>query len=490
MTDPKREQQEVQDDINLLEKFNYRQELQRTLHFFGSFAVAFSFISITTGIFTNYGFVLTTAGPAGIWSWAIATVGQVLVALVFADLARQIPVTGYSYQWVTRLANSGLGWIAGWLSFAFLVLVAPAVNGGLSPVIAGLFGFEQVPTVLKMITIAALTLQVFLNIRGVKVAALINNIAVFSEAAGMLGLLVLLAIAALLQGNVSWDLLFQGNVTEGSSYVGPFMLSMLMGLFTLVGFEAAANLSEETVNAQETVPKAVISSVLLSGVGGMLFLICATIAIPNLGDVIASNNPLPFIISTRLGPIIGTFFLLLVVVSIFGCGLVIVTSASRLIYALARDNVFFGNRQFRRVTRADGVPANAVLLVWVLGVLGVVFSDSLTTLVGATSVLPAMIYLLTVVAYRFSNSRALAEKPRGWRLWVANTAIVWLIFAIGVLTLPAAFHTVGYLSAAITVVGIGLYYLAIRPRIRAGQAGIQLNTHSEVIHEPTSDSIH
>lgn len=361
---------------------------------------------------------------------------------------------------------------------------------GLSPVIAGLLGLEQIPTVLKIITIAALTLQVFLNIRGVSVAALINNIAVFSEVVGIVGLLVLLAIAALLQGNPSWDLLFQTNVDNSASYAVPFMLSMLMGLFTLVGFEAAANLSEETVNAHQTVPRAVLSSVLLSGIGGMLFLICATIAIPDLGAVVASNNPLPFIISARLGPVIGTFFLLLVIVSIFGCGLVIVTSASRLIYALARDNVFFGDRLFRRVTRTDGVPANAVLLVWVLGTLGVLFSDSLTTLVGATSVLPAMIYLLTVLTYRFSNSPVLAERPKGWRLWVANAAIVWLIFAIGVLTLPPEFHKVGYLSAAITAIGIVLYHLAIRPRIQAGQAGIQLDSPSEVIHEQASDSLH
>jgi amino acid transporter len=477
------ERREIQADAHTLEHFHYRQELQRTLRFFGSFAVAFSFISITTGTFTNYGFVLKTGGPAGIWSWAIAAVGQLLVALVFADLARQIPLTGYSYQWVTRLTNAGLGWMAGWLGFAFLVLVAPAVNGGLAPVVLGLLRLEQTPTILKIITIAALTLQVFLNIRGVQWATMINNIAVFSEAIGMIGLLILLAIAAFVQGNPSVDLLFQAKAGADGSYVGPFMLSMLIGLFTLVGFEAAANLSEETINARQTVPKAIISSVILSSVVGLLFLVCATIAIPNLENVMASDNPLPFIISSRLGPLVGTFFLLLVVVSIFACGLVIVTSASRLIYALARDNVFFGNQQLRQVTRTDGVPANAVLLVWVLGAFGVLFSDSLTTLVGTTSVLPAMIYLLTVLAYRFNNGRALTEQPRGWRIWVANAAIVWLIFGIGVLTIPPDFNKIGYLCAAITAVGIILYHLAIRPRIRAGQAGVQLEPLPEVIRD-------
>lgn len=488
MIDPKREQAQIQNDADTLEHFQYRQELQRTLHFFGSFAVAFSFISITTGIFTNYGFVLQTGGPAGIWAWPITLVGQLLVAFVFADLSRRIPITGYSYQWVTRLTNAGLGWLAGWLSFAFLVLVGPAVNGGMAPIVAGLMGVEQTPTLLKIITIAALTIQVFLNVRGVELTALINNAAVFTELAGIVGLIVLLAIVTFVQGNPSWDLLLQANVSEGGSYAGPFMLCMLMGLFTLVGFEAAANLSEETVNAHQTVPKAVVSSVLLSGIGGILFLVCATLAIPDYAAMVASNNYLPFIISSRLGSIVGGFFLIIVSISIFGCGLVIVTSASRLIYALARDEVFLGNRHFRRITRADGVPANAVYLIWVLGIVGTLFSDSLTTLVGACSVLPAMIYLMTVLAYRFNNGQIFTLNPNGWMTWIANAAIVWLVFAIGVLTVPPEFHTIGYISAIITVVGIVLYYLVIRPKIRAGKAGIQVAT--EVIHEQTPDSIH
>ena len=91
------------DDDAAMRRFSYTQQLKRSLHLFGSFAVAFSFISITTGIFTNYGFVLSTAGPAGIWTWPLVAVGQTLVAIVFAELAVKIPVAGYSYQWLRRM---------------------------------------------------------------------------------------------------------------------------------------------------------------------------------------------------------------------------------------------------------------------------------------------------------------------------------------------------------------------------------------------------
>ncbi len=60
----------------ILAKAGYRPELRRSLRFFSMFAIAFSIISITTGIFLNYGFGLQYWGPASIWTWPIVGVGQ------------------------------------------------------------------------------------------------------------------------------------------------------------------------------------------------------------------------------------------------------------------------------------------------------------------------------------------------------------------------------------------------------------------------------
>src|ERR1700675_1606753 len=77
----------------------YRQELKRSLGYFSAFALSFSVISVTTGLFANYGSGLQLGGPAFIWTWLIVGAGQFLVAMVFAQLARQIPLSGYAYQW-------------------------------------------------------------------------------------------------------------------------------------------------------------------------------------------------------------------------------------------------------------------------------------------------------------------------------------------------------------------------------------------------------
>ena len=109
-------------DEQILERFGYRQELSRSLGYFSSFALSFSVICMTSGLFADYGDGLRAGGPAFIWSWLIVGAGQFLVAMVFAQLARQIPLSGYAYQWMSRLANPVLGWIIGWASLSFLVI--------------------------------------------------------------------------------------------------------------------------------------------------------------------------------------------------------------------------------------------------------------------------------------------------------------------------------------------------------------------------------
>ena len=88
-----------------LQRFGYRQEFRRELKRFTSFAIVFSFISVTTGIFTTYGSLLQWGGPLGIWTWPLSVLGQEVVALVFAALAARLPLAGYSYQWASRLAT-------------------------------------------------------------------------------------------------------------------------------------------------------------------------------------------------------------------------------------------------------------------------------------------------------------------------------------------------------------------------------------------------
>jgi amino acid transporter len=137
-----------------------RPELKRTLGSFQVFAISFAFISVAVGIFGTYDQVLRTGGPLGIWLWPIVALGQGLVALVVAQFAARIALTGSSYQWASRLANPRIGWGFGWLTFCWLGIGTVAADNALaSQAFMPLFGMNADEGTARLITVAVLLLR-------------------------------------------------------------------------------------------------------------------------------------------------------------------------------------------------------------------------------------------------------------------------------------------------------------------------------------------
>src|SRR5215475_3920295 len=99
------EQDGVDRDSHDLARFGYRQELRRSLGTFSSFAVAFSYISPSTGIFTLYALGLITIGGAFIWTWPVVALGQFIIALNFAEVSSHYPIAGSVFQWSKYLVG-------------------------------------------------------------------------------------------------------------------------------------------------------------------------------------------------------------------------------------------------------------------------------------------------------------------------------------------------------------------------------------------------
>ena len=108
--------QAARDDAHL-QSLGIKPELKRTLGFLSNFAVAFSYISVSTGTFTNQAVAFGVGGPPIFWAWPLVILGQTFVALNFAELSSHFPVAGSIYQWSKRLSNRTLGWFTGWIYF-------------------------------------------------------------------------------------------------------------------------------------------------------------------------------------------------------------------------------------------------------------------------------------------------------------------------------------------------------------------------------------
>lgn len=425
----------------------YRPELRRTLGSFQVFAISFAFISVAVGIFGTYDTVLQTAGPVGIWLWVIVAVGQTLVALIMAQFAARIALTGSSYQWASRLANPKIGWWFGWLTFCYLAIAVVAVDNALaSQALMPLIGLGPDENTARLITLMVLLIQAVLAIASTRLVAMLNAAAVGVEVAVVAILVVALVIAVAVTGLGSVDnLTSRGTAAGDPGYLGiggGLMLAMIMGLATLVGFDAAANLAEEAKDPYRSVPRAIVGSVVAAGVLGLLFLIALTIAIPDVTRISNSGSPVAAILHDQLGPVAEMVLLMAVAFAFFACGTVVMLTGARLVFAMARDARFPAHRLMRSVHPRTRTPVAATVLIFVGGVvlMAVLPGQALLQLITASTILPVLIYGGTVVLYLAVRGR-LARREGAFDLGrlelpVALVALAWLALALFVLVTP------------------------------------------------------
>jgi amino acid transporter len=423
----------------------------------------------------------------------VAAVGQLLVVLVLAELAGHFPLAGANYQWSARLVGSRFGYLVGALGVLYGAVGLPGIALiGLAPLTATVLGLDAEDTrLLLFIAVLALVIAYLINIVRVQLAARVNNVAVFAEIIGTVVLSVIVFVAWVHGGSGTPDgghgFGFLSTTVPGAVFPDALVGGALVGIFTLVGFEAAADMAEETVDARRTVPRAMILSVVVSGVLGWAALIGFTVAIPDLAAVSSSPVPLAAIAEYWLGPVLTKVFLAVVVFSMFALVVVAAASNSRLIFAMARDGMLPFSNLLRRVNPRTSTPVPALVtslvVCLVLLAYGTADGNAFAVLVGATALVPYLVYLLTLGGYLARRRSIVDAGEGGFRLGaaalpVAVLALLWLVAVVAALTLPEAFRSADYVVLGALVLA-GLWYVAaLRRRLNEGTAGIG-SAHTE-----------
>ena len=431
------------DDDAVVAGFGYRPALLRRLTGWSSFGLAFSTISITSGIFVNFQAGYAELGPAHVWTWPVAAAGQLLVALVIAGLARQVPLAGATYQWGRRLIGPAYGWFVGALGVLYVVVGLPGIALlAAAPLLQYALGIDGGGARLTLlIALAILTVGFLANAAGLGVAARVNNLAVWCEIVGtavVAAVLVVLLGGHTEPGGHSLSSLTTASHPPGHPYWYATILAGLTGVYTLVGFESAADLAEETVHPQRTVPRAVLSALGTSAGLGFLVLIAFTLAVPGNGALLAQGG-LPAVFAYWLGDPIARLVIGIVVVAMLGLTVAGSAAGARLLFAMGRDGVL--PSRLAATTGDRRIPLPALITTWLLSaaVLGYGYAsgDAFGTLVAATALVPFVVYLLTIVA-------ALRTVERTRSRLVTWLALAWVVAVVLALALPARSRDADY----------------------------------------------
>ena len=464
-------------DSRELSQFGYAQRLRRTMSAFSSFAISFSLISITTGIFAGFAFGFGEVGPIIIWSWTLVVFGQLLMATVIAELSTRYPLAGYGYQWTSRLVNPHYGYFVGWLLLLQFLTGFPGVCYALAEYAHPFFGLPDAVPV-SWLTVAIISVIAITHIAGIRVASLVNDYGVIAEIIGVVAITVVLLGMFGFSQETDWSRLFQSvnGETGKPATFSSFCLSLLMGAWCLTGFEAAADMAEETRNPRKVVPRAVISAELTSGIAGFLMLVGLLIAIPSIQSVQASKTPLLTILGTHFGPTVTTITMLFVFVSIFACGVASMAATTRLIFSLARDNMLPASGFLKSVHATRQSPTGAIALVWLVSITVVLILPHLALI---TSVSATAGYLgYAAIAWCALQAKQGTTNDSYFSLGrlrkpICFIAMLWTLAVVAALTIPEIDG--GHQSAISTAIGIitgcVLYFADIRQRIQYGAAG-------------------
>ncbi len=430
-----------QRDEALLQRFGYKQELRRTLGFLSNFAVAFSYISVSTGTFSLFALGLIAGGPAFFWTWPIVAIGQFLVALNFAELASHFPIAGSIYQWSKRLSGYSLGWFTGWFYFFAGVLTITGVAFTIPIPLLAIF--PGIPATIiglpsaVFIALISIIIGTIINVAGVRLVAIINNIGVVAEIIGMF--LFALVLLIFFHHN-PLGFLFTGPHTDiqaavpatattpavpampwtpgfGFGYFGAFAAALFMSLFVIYGFDTAGTLGEETKDPQRNAPRGVLWSIGLSFIAGLLFLGGTILAIQNqtkIEGIAASANAtqaLPTIIIDALGSFWGDVYLGVVFVAICVCTLAIQSATIRLMFSMGRDGRLPFGRVWGTVNPTFRTPMWAGIAVAVLSAIPLL---ALVNLTSAISIIVIGATGLIYTSYFLNNIASLGARLRGW----------------------------------------------------------------------------
>lgn len=366
-----------------LADFGYKQQLERSLGSFSSFASGFSYISIMTGVFQLFFFGFGSGGPAFIWTWPLVFLGQVAVAFCFAEMAGQYPLAGSVYQWSKQIAKPVTSWFAGWIMIIGAVVTAAAVAVAYQIILPQVWsGFEVIggsadigttatPGGAKNAIVLALGLVVFttvINIIGVRVMAKINNFGVAVE----LGGIILLIIALAVHIKRGPQVVFQSSGTSSGhslGYLGAFMVASLMSAYVFYGFDTAGSLAEETVEPRRHAPRAIIRAITAAFIVGGLLMLVGMMAVGNIHAKELSVSGMPYLLKSTLGTTLGDVFLVCSAIAITVCCLAVQTAAIRMIFSMARDGRLPFGGAFAAVSARSKTPVLPALITGVLTVI-------------------------------------------------------------------------------------------------------------------------
>jgi amino acid transporter len=349
---------------------------------------------------------------------------MLFTAFSYGKMAGIYPVAGSAYTYTRRSIGSHIGFLVGWailLDYFFIPMVIWLIGAAFLSA-----AFPAFPTWIWILGFIVITSG--LNLLGIRAASNVNALLMIFQIL-VLVFFVVLSLHYVIKGGGSiysaapW---FNGKTTLFGIAGGAALAA-----YSYLGFDAVTTLTEETIDARTTIPRAIMLVIIL---GGAMFIIAAyATQLVHPGGVFKNVDSAALDIAKQIGTqLFVSVFLAGLIIAQFTAGLSAQAAVSRLLYAMGRDSVL-PKRFFGYINPRLRTPVLNILLAGVTGLIALRLDVATST---------SFINFGAFTAFTFVNLSVIAlymkGHKRGWKIVITDLVVpgigaladVWLLLSL------------------------------------------------------------
>ena len=209
--------------------------------------------------------VAASAGPSIVTFFLISLlIFFIPMGLTVIDLSKRYPVDGALYVWSKKAFGDFHGYITAWTywtaNLAFFPSLLLFTSSHLFLILPGYEHLSQSPVALGLLSTVVVLMMLFINLVGMKVSTIFNNISGVATYIAV-ALILVIGIASWIKLGPATDLSFDNWIPSLGSIKDLVFLSTVVYMFA--GLECASMLGDEVRDARKTIPRAIVTSGIL-----------------------------------------------------------------------------------------------------------------------------------------------------------------------------------------------------------------------------------
>ncbi|KAI5206328.1 hypothetical protein AUEXF2481DRAFT_179093 [Aureobasidium subglaciale EXF-2481] len=440
------------------------QELRRNFRFVTMLGFASTVMSSWELMLPLWSFVLIDGGtPILFWGFIVVAIIMLLVYASIAELASMSPTSGGQYHWVSEFAplsvRKPLSYMTGWLCATGWQVYLAGVCYMIARIMQGLAilnveSYEPRPWHVTLITIAVMILAIMFNTVLAQQLPALEGVALLLHMLGFFAVIIPLWVMGPRRN--PYDALM--NVTNNGGWPSTGISAMIgmsaSPLSVLIGFECSVHMAEETQDASITLPRAIMWSVgpnaLLAFIMGIT--LSFTLGDPEMIAASPTNEPFIQIFFNATNSYGATNVMCAIVIIVLMCNCISeVATASRQIWAFARDHGLPGSRWLSKVTPGWNIPIRSVSVSLVVTSLIACINLGSSAALNAINSLGGVAILTSyIIAIGALIWRRLYGAPLPRRRWSLGRSGLWINITAVVCLLPVWFFMFWPLAQPVT----------------------------------------